>query len=297
MRRSARVRPAVRALVLLGLALAASGWAAESIGATVTLGSDLATKPEDGATNCPNALGSRGCIAVNGVVPGRELAAPFGGVIVRWHLRLGAETAAQEVRIRVLRPVGATFKVISTGPFESIPAGAGKHAFPAALPIAAGDEVGIEGEAGRKIEWMAGLTGAEALLFHPEGEILDGTELVSPITESGFSDAEIAFNVEVESDCDHDGLGDETQDSDTSSCRPAPPPALGQPNAPSHCLVPNLKGKTLKAAKKRARKANCRIGQVKELEGITTKTGKVIKQKPKTGKVKAAGAKIAVTLG
>ena len=143
-----------------------------------------------------------------------------------------------------------------------------------------------------------GTTGAEALLFHPEGEILDGTELVSPITESGFSNAEIAFNVEVEPDCDHDGLGDETQDSDTSSCHPAPPSAsTGQPEAPKQCVVPKLKGKTLKAAKKRARKANCRIGSVKLRGDVTKKTGEVVKQKPKAGKVKAADAKIAVTLG
>jgi hypothetical protein len=189
-------------------------------------------------------------------------------------------------------------EVISSGPLESIPVGAGKYAFPAALPIAAGDEVGIEGEAGRKIGWMAELTGAEALLFKPEGEILDGTELVSPVTESGFSNAEIAFNVEVEPDCDHDGLGDETQDPDTSSCHPAPPLAsTGQPEAPKSCVVPRLKGKSLKAAKKRARKANCRIGKVKKLERITVKTDKVVKQKPQAGKVKAGGAKITVTLG
>jgi hypothetical protein len=231
-------------------------------------------------------------------VPGRELAAPFGGVIVRWHLRLDAETAAQEVRIRVLRPVGASFEVISSSPLESIAAGAGKYSFPAALPIAAGDEVGIEGEAGRKIGLMAELTGAEALLFKPEGEIPDGTELVSPITESGFSNEEIAFNVEMEPDCDHDGLGDETQDSDTSSCHLAPPSAsTGQPQAPKSCVVPKLKGKSLKAARKRARKANCRIGKVKKLELVTAKTGKVVKQKPQAGKVKAGGAAIAVTLG
>jgi PASTA domain/IPT/TIG domain len=65
----------------------------------------------------------------------------------------------------------------------------------------------------------------------------------------------------------------------------------------ANCVVPNLKGKTLKAAKRRARKANCRIGKVKRLAGATDKTGRVVKQKPKAGKVKPAGSKIAVTLG
>jgi hypothetical protein len=64
----------------------------------------------------------------------------------------------------------------------------------------------------------------------------------------------------------------------------------------SKCVVPNLKGKTLKAAKKRARKAKCQIGPVKTLKGATRQGGKIVKQKPKPGKVKPAGTKIAVTL-
>jgi beta-lactam-binding protein with PASTA domain len=73
--------------------------------------------------------------------------------------------------------------------------------------------------------------------------------------------------------------------------------STGLPQAPAQCLVPKLKGKSLTAPKKRARKANCQIGRVKLREGVTKKTGNVVKQKPKAGKVKAAGSKIAVTLG
>ena len=66
--------------------------------------------------------------------------------------------------------------------------------------------------------------------------------------------------------------------------------------APSKCVVPNLKGKRLKAAKKRARKAHCKIGEVKKLKGATAKDGKVVKQRPRAGKSVPAGTKIAVTL-
>lgn len=62
------------------------------------------------------------------------------------------------------------------------------------------------------------------------------------------------------------------------------------------CRVPQLKGKKLKRAKKRSRRALCKVGAVKKLEGATTKTGKVVKQRPKPGKVLAPGAKIRVTL-
>jgi beta-lactam-binding protein with PASTA domain len=58
-----------------------------------------------------------------------------------------------------------------------------------------------------------------------------------------------------------------------------------------------VKGKTLKAAKKRLRAANCRLGTVTKEKGVTAATGKVVKQRPKPGKVLTAGAKVRVKLG
>jgi len=69
-----------------------------------------------------------------------------------------------------------------------------------------------------------------------------------------------------------------------------------QPFAYQGCLVPSLKGKKLKAAKKKAKKANCKIGKVKKLGDATAKTGKVSKQGPKPGKILVPGSKINVTL-
>lgn len=63
------------------------------------------------------------------------------------------------------------------------------------------------------------------------------------------------------------------------------------------CTVPNLRGKKLKAAKKKLRKAGCKLGKVTKKKGVTAKTGKVVKQKPKSGKVLAPGSKVKVTLG
>jgi hypothetical protein len=63
------------------------------------------------------------------------------------------------------------------------------------------------------------------------------------------------------------------------------------------CTVPQLTGKKLKAAKKGLTKADCKLGKVKKLKGATAKTGKVVKQSPKAGKVLAAGSKVNVKLG
>lgn len=62
------------------------------------------------------------------------------------------------------------------------------------------------------------------------------------------------------------------------------------------CTVPQLKGKKLKAAKKKISKADCKLSKVKKLHGATAKSGKVKKQNPKPGKILAPGAKITVTL-
>jgi len=65
----------------------------------------------------------------------------------------------------------------------------------------------------------------------------------------------------------------------------------------ANCVVPNLVGKHLKAAKKKIRAAGCKVGNVVKLEGVTAKTGKVVKQSPKPGKVRAAGSKVNLKLG
>ena len=67
------------------------------------------------------------------------------------------------------------------------------------------------------------------------------------------------------------------------------------PEVPAaHCLVPKLKGKKLKAAKKALTKANCKLGKVKGHKG---KSAKVTKQNPKPGKILGAGSKVNVKLG
>jgi hypothetical protein len=60
------------------------------------------------------------------------------------------------------------------------------------------------------------------------------------------------------------------------------------------CVVPNLKGKTLKAAKRALKKASCTLGKVTP-KGQTT--GTVKSQKPAAGKTLAPGASVNVRLG
>jgi hypothetical protein len=60
------------------------------------------------------------------------------------------------------------------------------------------------------------------------------------------------------------------------------------------CVVPKLKGKKLKAAKKAIGRADCKVGKISHRKG---KPGKVIKQSLKPGKVLAPGTKVKLTVG
>lgn len=63
------------------------------------------------------------------------------------------------------------------------------------------------------------------------------------------------------------------------------------------CVVPKLKGKKLKDAKRILGRADCKIGKVKRLEGKPSKAGKVLKQSAKPGKVLASKSKVNLTVG
>jgi hypothetical protein len=63
------------------------------------------------------------------------------------------------------------------------------------------------------------------------------------------------------------------------------------------CVVPKLRSKSLKAAKKKLKRADCRLGRVTKRRTVTPKTGKVIAQSKNAGKKLAPGTKLNLTLG
>jgi hypothetical protein len=75
------------------------------------------------------------------------------------------------------------------------------------------------------------------------------------------------------------------------------PPPSG-PGAPPHvvrCVVPKLKGKTLKAAKAALKKAHCRAGKLTRVHAAT-KVGRVARQSRVAGKHLPVGTKVAFAL-
>jgi hypothetical protein len=63
-----------------------------------------------------------------------------------------------------------------------------------------------------------------------------------------------------------------------------------------HCVVPKLKGKTVKAAKRSLRKHFCSLGKVKHAFSNTVRKGRVISQRPKPGRHLNHGAKVGLVI-
>jgi hypothetical protein len=78
---------------------------------------------------------------------------------------------------------------------------------------------------------------------------------------------------------------------------PAAPTATPIVAPARQCVVPKLTGRKLKLAKKKIRFAHCRLGLVSRRHGVNAKTGKVVREVPKAGKVAAAGTKVSLKLG
>jgi beta-lactam-binding protein with PASTA domain len=65
------------------------------------------------------------------------------------------------------------------------------------------------------------------------------------------------------------------------------------------CVVPNVKGKTLAAARSAIRAAHCQLGKVTHAHSKTVKKGRVISQKPRKGLklAKLSKVQLVISLG
>jgi hypothetical protein len=192
------------ATIALSAALAVLA-APSSAGAAVTLGSDLTKPISFGGGGDPH-------MAVPVAIPGRMTQAPFDGVITRWRIR-GSGADWGTVRLRVARQVApGTYTGAGTSMAQAVGAVFTTLEFPTTLQIKAGDFIGLNATS----QWQ-GAADQPGVVTHlvltpPDG----GPPSGSPIVQ----DEEVFFNADVEPDCDGDGLGDDTQDPDTSACNP-----------------------------------------------------------------------------
>jgi hypothetical protein len=85
-------------------------------------------------------------------------------------------------------------------------------------------------------------------------------------------------------------LNSDTTVTATFTSPPPPPPA-------TKCIVPNVKGKTLAAAKSSIKSHHCSVGKITKVSSSPKNKGHVVSQSPKPGKRLAKGAKVALKVG
>ena len=322
--------------------------------ANFTLGADLS----EGYSPVPfSEAGTVVNTSVSGL--GAHAVSPVDGLIVAW--RLDQNTMGAQYRLRVMTPIGPGQYLITGSSSVGIPPAAYSASFPTALPIAAGQTIGLDVGKYAPIGYVSPLLGAASLQWNPvPGEGLTPTATIQPEFQYAFN-AEVqpapsiasitpahgapaggttvtitgadlegatavkfgatpatAYTVDSEGQITatappHEagpapisvttiaGTGTSSQAftyDGPPTAAPGPAPIAG-PSAPpaATCLVPNLKGRKLKASKRSSLAADCKIGKVTKKKGVTAKTGKVKAQAPKPGKVLAAGSKVNVTLG
>jgi PASTA domain-containing protein len=71
---------------------------------------------------------------------------------------------------------------------------------------------------------------------------------------------------------------------------PAPAPAA----VPAKCVVPKLRGRTLRSAKRLLRRNHCRVGKITRVPAKRMRPGRVLATKPRPGARRAAGTRIAL---
>jgi hypothetical protein len=235
---------------------------------TVTIGSPL-TADFSTPVKSASAIGTWANIELPEA--GARIASPISGTVVRWRVK-GAFSGGP-FSLQVLRPAGAgAYAGVATSSPQS-PYG---EEFKTDLPIQAGDVVGL-------------------LTSHPSDAIgatvptagVNASEWIPPLADGGAATLPQNFDIE-----DELGFNADVESAPTIG-PPAPAPTAPPPTSASTCTVPKLKGKKLKLVKKALAKADCKLGGVKRLDGVTATAGKVKAQSPKAGEV-LAGVKLGV---
>ena len=154
--------------------------------------------------------------------------------------------------LQVLHPSGGGF--VSTGSTHSGTLGPGIVTFSARLPIRAGDRIGLASDSASSTLGNSDVTpGAAFVAYVPP--LTDNT---APRSASTGDTRELGFNATIV----------------------------------SNCIVPRVKGKTVKKATRKLRAAGCSKGKVKK-KGAE----RVTRQKPHAGTEVPAGTPVSLTLG
>jgi Ca2+-binding RTX toxin-like protein len=206
------------ALVLLTLAAGAS-----PAGAAVTIG-QLDPSIPPAMSSCSGVVPQ--AMAQPSVTSGNSYVVPATvrqGAITSWtHNAFGAAT--QPVTMKVFRLVaGTTYRVVGHDGPRTL-SGPGLITFAGiSVPVQAGDVLGLNAGTGSGFVQCMFVATGDTMLYANPSDAADGQD----VTFTTIPDRRPNISAVVEPDCDNDGLGDETQDSNLSTCAAPTGPAPG----------------------------------------------------------------------
>ncbi|MGH3452443.1 MAG: hypothetical protein ACRDQW_17435 [Haloechinothrix sp.] len=151
--------------------------------------------------------------------PGNAYAAPVAGVITSWRYQAASPAPAQ-VKLKVARANGGNdFTIVGESELQT-PTENTVNSYPVRLPVQGGEVLGIyqTGDGAGGSAPCAITPASPGYFIH--GIIGSDVPPGPTMTYEGALSAQLPVAASLEPDCDGDGLGDESQDADVSSCAP-----------------------------------------------------------------------------
>jgi hemolysin type calcium-binding protein len=154
-----------------------------------------------------------------------QYAAPTDGVITQWNFQAAASSG--QMKFKVGRPTGNTNEFTMIGSSDPVaPVANVLNSYFVRIPVKTGDIIGTWVQ--NNIACIRSLAGYNYRFI--AGDVLPPTTAVFPGSVTAF---QFDLSAILEPDCDNDGFGDQTQDTNISSCAPPPPgttpPPAGTP--------------------------------------------------------------------
>jgi RTX calcium-binding nonapeptide repeat (4 copies) len=172
--------------------------------------------------------------------PGAQYAVPSDGVITRWSFQASAANVPTGLKFKVARPAGGNNFTVVGESTQVPPVASTLNNYFVQIPVRAGDLIGFYVVSPGNTR-LCGINPVAGFAVH----VIIGD--VSPGTTAAFGPQvgpKLDVSALLEADCDKDGLGDETQDQNLSSCAPGtiPPPAPGAATATCRGIAATIVG-------------------------------------------------------
>jgi hypothetical protein len=271
-------------LTVLGTCVALLSLAGVAQAGTITLGPAL-TSPTINTMCAPSMGGGCGQMLLSTNLPSVQIASPIDGTVVRW--RIKGASATPDYSLDVLRHNGDGSYTVTASTGSVTPAGNEIETLPTSLPIHDGEYIELNLPQEGQLAALEEPSTYSIFFPHLEpGETRQPGEFEYPYT--------FAYNADVEPEAPAvtpPGPVLPTAPVDQMTPAPIVPPT------PARCVVPDLTGKKLSAAKKAVWAAGCGVGLIAKKNGVKAAKGEVIRQRPKPGRLLSPRTGISVKLG